>query len=51
MPVNVVRGHVVKVGSQLMQLKAGVRYWADAPRGAGPEGWGFKIGVTFLFPR
>lgn len=50
-PVNFVVGQVVKVGSQLMQLKAGVRYWADTPSGVGPEGWGFKVGVTFLFPK
>ena len=50
-PVNFIVGQVVKVGSQLMQLKAGVRYWADSPSGAGPEGWGFKLGVVFLFPR
>lgn len=49
-PVNFIFGQVVKAGSQLMQLKAGVRYWADSPTGAGPEGWGIKLGVVFLFP-
>lgn len=50
-PVNIIAAQVLKVGSQLLQLKAGVRYWADSPSGAGPEGWGVKIGVTFLFPK
>ena len=50
-PVNLIGGKVVKVGSQLMQLKGGLRYWADSPTGAGPEGWGVKVGVVFLFPR
>lgn len=50
-PINFSVSQVVKVGSQLMQLKAGVRYWADAPEGAGPEDWGFKVGVVFLFPK
>ena len=50
-PVNLSVGQVVKLGSQLLQLKAGVRYWADSPAGAGPEGWGFKVGVSLLFPK
>jgi hypothetical protein len=41
----------VKLGDQLMQLRAGVRYWADSPDGVGPEGLGFKVGVTLLFPK
>ena len=50
-PVNFIAGQVIKAGSQLMQLKAGLRYWADSPEGAGPEGWGVKLGVVFLFPK
>jgi hypothetical protein len=50
-PVNLIVGQVVKAGPQLMQLKAGVRYWADSPAGAGPEGWGVKLGVVLLFPK
>ena len=49
-PVNASVSQVLKAGSQLMQLKAGVRYWADAPVGGG-EDWGFKVGMTFLFPK
>jgi hypothetical protein len=28
-----------------------VRYWADTPKGIGPEGWGFRFQATFLFPK
>ncbi len=42
---------VFQVGLQLMQLKGAVRYWADSPAGVGPEGWGFRLGVVFLFPK
>jgi hypothetical protein len=50
-PVNFLVGQVLKVGPQLLQVRGGVRYWADSPTGAGPEGWGFKLGVTLLFPK
>jgi hypothetical protein len=50
-PLNFVVAQVLKVGPQLIQLKLGARYWADAPEDAGPEGWGFKAGIVFLFPK
>jgi hypothetical protein len=50
-PVNVVVQQLLKVGSQPIALQAGVRYWADSPSGAGPEGWGFRLAATFLFPK
>jgi len=49
-PVNVSVSQVLKVASQLIQVKLGVRYWADAPD-SGPEGWGIKAGLVFLFPK
>ena len=49
-PINATVAQVLKLGPQLLQLKMGVRYWADSPD-TGPEGWGFKIGVVFLFPK
>ena len=49
-PVNAAVSQVLKIGSQLIQLKLGVRYWADAPS-SGPEGWGMKVGIVFLFPK
>jgi len=50
-PLNLIFGQVTKVGSQLLQLRGGVRYWLHSPDDIGPEGWGFKVGVTVLFPK
>lgn len=49
-PVNVTVSQLLKVRSQIFQLTAGVRYWAESPDN-GPEGFGFRAGVTFLFPK
>lgn len=50
-PVNFMVTQMLKVGNQPLTLQAGARYWADSPQGAGPEGWGFRIALTFLFPK
>ena len=49
-PVNFTVNQMLKVGGQMMQATAGARYWADSPE-AGPEGWGLRLGLTFLFPK
>ena len=49
-PINASVSQVLKLGPQLIQLKLGVRYWADSPD-SGPEGWGMKAGIVFLFPK
>ncbi|RDC68985.1 transporter [Rhodovulum sp. 12E13] len=49
-PVNFTVARLVDIGGQKVSLQGGVRYWADSPDG-GPEGVGFRIGTTFLFPR
>jgi hypothetical protein len=49
-PVNAIAAQVFRIGPQLIQLKAGVRYWADSPD-SGPEGWGFKGAFVLLFPK
>jgi hypothetical protein len=49
-PINIGVAQLLNVGNQPIQLGAGVRYWADAPRG-GPEGWGARLTLTFLFPK
>lgn len=49
-PINVSVSQVLKLGPQLIQLKFGVRYWADTPE-SGPKGLGLKAGIVFLFPR
>ncbi len=49
-PVNLAVTQMLRIGGQPLTLQAGARYWADSPEG-GPEGWGFRLGVTFLFPK
>jgi hypothetical protein len=41
---------MLKLGSQRLQLGAGLRYWAASPID-GPEGLGARISLTFLFPK
>jgi hypothetical protein len=49
-PINAQVSKLVKFGKQPVSLFAGARYWADSPDDTGPEGWGARFGVTFLFP-
>lgn len=49
-PINLTATQMLRIGGQPLTLQAGARYWADSPQG-GPEGWGFRIAVTFLFPK
>jgi len=48
-PINLTVSQLVKVNKLPVQLMAGVRYWADSPA-SGPEGIGYRAGVTLLFP-
>jgi hypothetical protein len=41
---------LLKVGPQIIQVGGGVRYWAESPEN-GPEGWGARLQLTFLFPK
>ena len=49
-PVNATVAQLLKVGPQILQLTAGVRYWAESPEN-GPEDWGGRLALTFLFPK
>lgn len=49
-PVNVLVAQLLKAGPQIFQVAGGVRYWLDSPD-SGPEGWGFRVQVTLLFPK
>jgi len=33
-----------------VSFSVGARYWAAAPDN-GPDGWGIRAGITFLFPK
>jgi hypothetical protein len=49
-PINLVASKLLRLGKQPVQIGAGVRYWADSPPG-GPEGFGARLQITFLFPK
>ena len=49
-PVNAMVSKVTRIGSQLVSIGAGVRWWVDSPPG-GPEGWGARLTFTLLYPR
>lgn len=48
-PINFNISKLTKFGDQPVSLGAGVRYWAESPD-SGPEGWGARATMTFLFP-
>ena len=49
-PLNFAVAQLFKVGTQLLQVQAGARYWADAPAD-GPDGWGLRLQLTLLLPK
>lgn len=49
-PINATVGQIFKVGEQRLQLTGGLRYWAQSPD-YGPQDWGARLVLTFLFPR
>lgn len=49
-PVNASVTKLVKLGNQPVSLGGGVRYWAESPDNAGPDGWAARAIMTFLFP-
>jgi hypothetical protein len=49
-PINFTVAKLVKVNKQPIQLTAGIRYWAESPDN-GPDGFGARLAVTFLFPK
>ena len=49
-PINTTVGQMFKIGPQIMQLTLGARYWAESPDN-GPEDWGMRAQLTFLFPK
>ena len=49
-PINAIASKLTRFGDQPVSLSAGLRYWAESPTG-GPEGFGFRLGATYLFPK
>lgn len=50
-PINLIGAKLVRFGNQPVSLFVGARYWAVSPDDVGPEGWGLRAGMTFLFPK
>jgi hypothetical protein len=48
--VIAVVSQLFKVGPQILQFGVGAKYWVESPDN-GPEGWGFRAQLTFLFPK
>ncbi|MBY8978033.1 hypothetical protein KHP62_19640 [Rhodobacteraceae bacterium NNCM2] len=48
-PINLGVNQLLDVWGQKVQIGAGVRYWANSPD-SGPEGFGARVNLVFLFP-
>jgi hypothetical protein len=48
-PINFGANQLMKVGNQIMQVGGGLRYWAESSE-MGPEGWGVRMNIIFVFP-
>lgn len=49
-PIHALVTKVIKIGGQRLSIGGGLRYWADSPAN-GPEGLGFRLVVTLLYPK
>ena len=49
-PLNFSATKVCRIGKQMISWGGGVRYYADTTA-TGPEGWGARLQLTFLFPK
>lgn len=49
-PLNANVSQLLKIGDQLISVGAGLRYWLKSPEN-GPEGLGFRLSFTLLFPK
>jgi hypothetical protein len=49
-PINLVYSQLTNFGGQPVQVAFGLRYWATSPPG-GPEGFGLRFAITYLFPK
>lgn len=49
-PINFQINKVSKIGGQMIQYGAGLRYWAQSTE-SGPEGLAFRLNFVLLFPK
>lgn len=50
MPLGAFAGKVTNIGTQIVQLQAGIRYYIDDTN-SGPEGFGLRFNVVMLLPK
>ena len=50
-PINFMVSKVIKVGTQIISVQGGARYWAISDSDLTPEGWGARFALTFIFPK
>jgi hypothetical protein len=48
-PINAGINQLLTIGEQRIQIGVGARYWLDTPDN-GPDGWGARVNIVFLFP-
>ena len=48
-PINFGANQLMRLGKQIMQVGGGLRYWAESSQ-MGPEGWGIRLNIIFVFP-
>jgi hypothetical protein len=49
-PINFTVSKIIAIGKRPVSLGIGARYWVN-PTTDGPDGWGLRAQVTFLFPK
>ena len=49
-PINFTVSKVANLFGNPVSFTGGVRYWADSPPN-GPEDWGARFVITFLYPK
>jgi hypothetical protein len=49
-PINAQVSKLTRLGTQPVSIGVGARYWANSTP-TGPEGWGVRAILTFLFPK
>lgn len=49
-PINLQLNKVTRIGDQMVQFGAGLRYWAESTEN-GPEGLGFRLTMVLLYPK
>jgi hypothetical protein len=49
-PINFGANQLLTIGNRPVQIGGGLRYWVESPD-SGPQDWGARFNVVFLFPR